>query len=76
MFACGERLANLCLLCRPLSDMTPPGSRRSLGAASSHSLHTNGDNGLILGASAEETDNVALMEDVPKNKQVGGIFSL
>lgn len=59
-------------MCMPCADMATSDSRRSLGASSSHSLRVNsGDGGVIMGASAEEGDNVALMEDVHKNKQVG-----
>ncbi len=47
-------------------------SNRSLTPHSSRSLHPqDGKMGVIMGASAEESDNVALMEDVPKEKQVG-----
>lgn len=50
----------------------PTDSPHSLGHASSRSLRVNGgEEAVIMGASTDESDNVALMEDVPKNKQVG-----
>ena len=57
----------------PRADM-PTDSPHSLGPASSHSLRANGgEDAVIMGASTDESDNVALMEDVPKNKQVGQV---
>ena len=52
----------------------PTDSPHSLGPASSRSLRANGgEDAVIMGASTDESDNVALMEDVPKNKQVGSV---
>lgn len=59
------------VLLPPHADM-PTDSPHSLGHASSRSLRVNGgEEAVIMGASTDESDNVALMEDVPKNKQVG-----
>ncbi len=58
------------VLLPPHADM-PTDSPHSLGPASSRSLRASGGEGaVIMGASTDESDNVALMEDVPKNKQV------
>ena len=62
------------VLLLPHADM-PTDSPHSLGAASSRSLRASGgEDAVIMGASTDESDNVALMEDVPKNKQVGVTF--